>query len=49
MSEKQAVKNAVLRFRRRYAQLLRDEIAQTVLEPNEVEDELRHLLRIFAR
>jgi RNA polymerase sigma-70 factor (ECF subfamily) len=45
----QAVKNAALAFRRRYAQLLRDEIAQTVLEPGEVNEELRHLMQVFAR
>jgi RNA polymerase sigma-70 factor (ECF subfamily) len=45
----QAVKNAALRFRRRYAQLLREEIAQTVLEPDEVNEELRHLMQIFSR
>ncbi len=45
----QAIKNAALRFRRRYAQLLREEIAETVLEPAEAEEELQHLLRIFSR
>ena len=45
----QAVKNAALRFRRRYAQLLREEIAQTVLEPDEVNEELQHLMQVFAR
>lgn len=45
----QAMKNAVLTFRRRYAQCLRDEIAQTVSKPAEVEEELRHLMSVFAR
>jgi hypothetical protein len=45
----QAVKNAALSFRRRYAQLLRDEIAQTVMEPGEVQEELQHLMTVFAR
>jgi RNA polymerase sigma-70 factor (ECF subfamily) len=45
----QAVKNAVLRFRRRYAQLLRDAIGQTVLESSEVNEELQHLMQIFSR
>jgi RNA polymerase sigma factor (sigma-70 family) len=45
----QAVKNAALSFRRRYAQLLRDEIAQTVMEPGEVSEELQHLMTAFTR
>ena len=39
----QAVKNAALTFRRSYAQLLRDGIAHTVMEPREVDEELQHL------
>jgi RNA polymerase sigma-70 factor (ECF subfamily) len=39
----QAVKVAVHRLRRRYAELLRAEITQTVADPREVEDELRDL------
>ena len=39
-----AVKVAVHRLRRRYRQLLRDEIAQTVSGPEEIDDELRYLL-----
>lgn len=38
-----AVKVAVHRLRRRYRELLKDEIAQTVTEPTEVDDELREL------
>jgi RNA polymerase sigma-70 factor (ECF subfamily) len=38
-----AVKVAVHRLRRRYRDLLRDEIAQTVAGPEEVEDEIRCL------
>ena len=45
----QAVKNAAHRFRRRYAELLRDEIAQTVDTPAEVEAEVQHLMQVFAR
>lgn len=45
----QAVKNAVLTFRRRYARLLRDEIAQTVSDPSQVNEELQHLMRILGR
>jgi RNA polymerase sigma-70 factor (ECF subfamily) len=39
----QAVKVAVYRLRRRYQELLRAEIAQTVASPQEVENELRDL------
>ena len=38
-----AVKVAVHRLRRRYRDLLREEIAQTVAGPEEVEDEIRCL------
>jgi RNA polymerase sigma factor (sigma-70 family) len=43
-----AVKSAVHRLRRRYRQLLREEIAQTVAGPGEVEAELRHLIGVLA-
>jgi DNA-directed RNA polymerase specialized sigma24 family protein len=39
-----AVKTAVHRLRRRYRQVLRDEIAQTVASPEEVDEEIRYLL-----
>jgi len=38
-----AVKTAVHRLRRRYRDLLREEIAQTVTKPDQVADELREL------
>jgi RNA polymerase sigma-70 factor (ECF subfamily) len=38
-----AVKTAVHRLRRRYRDLLREEIAHTVADPAEIEDEIRHL------
>jgi RNA polymerase sigma-70 factor (ECF subfamily) len=44
-----AVKQAVLRLRRRYRELLRREIAHTVSTPAEVEDEIRHLFELFER
>lgn len=44
-----AVKMAVHRLRQRYRALLREAIADTVAEPGEVEDELRHLVQILAR
>lgn len=39
-----AVKQAYHRFRARYRELLREEIANTVAVPGDVEDELRHLI-----
>lgn len=42
------VKSAVHRMRQRYRQLLRDEIANTVAEPDEVDAELRHLFNILS-
>ncbi len=39
-----AVKQALHRLRQRYRQLLREEIAQTVATPTEIEDELRCLV-----
>jgi RNA polymerase sigma factor (sigma-70 family) len=39
-----AVKTALHRLRRRYGELLREAVAQTVVRPEDVEDELRHLL-----
>jgi RNA polymerase sigma-70 factor (ECF subfamily) len=38
-----AVKKSVERLRRRFGELLRAEIAETVLHPSEIEDELRFL------
>ena len=46
MSE-DAVKVTVHRLRRRFGELLRDEIADTVREPGEVDDEIRYLLGIL--
>jgi len=43
-----AVKSAVHRLRQRYRHLLRDEIAQTVAGPGEVEEELRHLIVVLS-
>lgn len=39
-----AVKMTVSRLRQRYGEMLRKEVAQTVMEPASVEEELRHLL-----
>jgi RNA polymerase sigma factor (sigma-70 family) len=47
MSES-AVKSAMFRMRQRYAELFRDEIAQTVASQEEVEEELRELFAALA-
>lgn len=44
-----AVKVAVHRLRKRFGQCLRDEIAETVADPAEVDGELRHLLTVLSR
>lgn len=44
-----SVKVAVHRLRQRYRQLLRDEIANTVAQPEEIDEEMRHLFAILAR
>lgn len=44
----EAVKKAVQRMRRRYHQLFREEIAQTVASPAEVDEELRHLCTVLS-
>jgi RNA polymerase sigma factor (sigma-70 family) len=41
-----AVKVSVHRLRQRYGELLREEIGQTVNDPADVDDELRHLLSV---
>ena len=45
----QAIKNAAHKFRSRYAQLVREEIARTVSDPAEIETEVQHLKQAFAR
>jgi len=44
-----SVKVAVHRLRKRYGELLRQEIAQTVATPEEVADEIRHLIAVTSR
>lgn len=39
-----ALNLTLFRLRRRYGELIREEIAETVAAPNEVDDELRHLM-----
>ena len=43
-----AVKMTIHRLRRRYGEFLRLEVAQTVIVPAEVDQELRHLLSVLA-
>jgi hypothetical protein len=43
-----AVTSAIHRIRKRHRDLLREEIAQTVSTPGEVDDELRYLISVMA-
>jgi RNA polymerase sigma factor (sigma-70 family) len=43
-----AVRTAIHRMRQRYGELFREEIAQTVASPQEVEEELRHFVAVLA-
>ncbi|MBM3841142.1 MAG: hypothetical protein FJ398_24945 [Verrucomicrobia bacterium] len=43
-----ALKVAVHRLRRRYGELMRMEIANTVSSPDEIEAEIRHLFTVIA-
>jgi RNA polymerase sigma factor (sigma-70 family) len=43
-----AVKGVVRRLRSRYREILRDEVAQTVADPADVESEIRHLLTVLS-
>ena len=42
-------KSDVHRLKRRYGELLREEIAHTVSDPGEIDDELRHLITVLGR
>jgi hypothetical protein len=42
------VKSAILRLRRRYAELVRDEVARTVSAPHEIDLELEHLFAVLG-
>jgi RNA polymerase sigma-70 factor (ECF subfamily) len=43
-----AVRGAMHRLRQRFGQLIRDEIAETVATPDEVDDEVRYLLAVVG-
>jgi len=42
-----AIRQGFYRFRQRYQSLLREEIANTVATPGDIEDELRHLIAVI--
>ena len=44
-----AVKVAVSRLRQQYRERLKEEVAKTVARPEDMDGELRHLLRVLAR
>ena len=44
-----ATRVAVHRLRKRYRELFREEISQTVAHPGEIEEEIRHLVEILAK
>jgi RNA polymerase sigma factor (sigma-70 family) len=46
--EEPAVKSAIFRMRRRYGEIIRDEISETVDNAADVEDEIRYLIAILA-
>ena len=43
-----ALKTSVHRMRKRFGEIFRDEVSQTVSEPGEVDDEVRHLLSALS-
>ena len=43
-----AIRQAFYRFRQRYQSILREEIANTVASPGDIEDELRHLITVLG-
>ena len=43
------VKTTAYRLRQRYRELLREEIAQTVAQPGEIDEEIRYLIRVVSQ
>ena len=43
-----ALKSAIFRLRRRYHDLVREEVGHTLADPNELKEELRHLVGLFG-
>ena len=44
-----AIKSAIFRLRQRFAQLVREQVAQTVSSPAEVDEEIRYLFAVSAQ
>lgn len=44
-----AVKMAALRLRRRFREILREDISQTVVAPEDIDDEIRHMMDVFSQ
>lgn len=44
-----AVKQEIFRLRRRFGDLLREAVGQTVVHPDEIDDEIRHLIDVVCR
>ena len=44
-----ALKSALFRLRSRYREILRQEVAETVNDPSEVDGEIRYLLEVLSR
>ncbi len=44
-----AVRMAVYRLRRRYGEVMRQEIAATVSNAGEIDDEIRHLIAVIGQ
>ena len=42
-----AVKSAIHRLRQRFQELVREEVAQTVCTPGDLDDELRYLIAVL--
>jgi len=43
-----ALKSAIFRLRSRYREILREEVAHTVMDPRDIDDEIRYLLKIVS-
>jgi RNA polymerase sigma-70 factor (ECF subfamily) len=45
----EAARQAASRLRKRYRELLREEVSQTLAEPGEVDDEIRSLFEVLGK
>ncbi|MHB8974250.1 MAG: RNA polymerase sigma factor [Pirellulaceae bacterium] len=48
-TSEEAARQAATRLRKRYRELLREEVAQTLAEPGDVDDEIRSLFEVLSR